>query len=163
MREIKFRAWDKRDKIWCDWEHNIMLGLDGEVFRNGIEDKAPEVELMQFTGLQDKNGKDIYEGDIIEKLSWNVSQIGENKVGDKIETCKKGLVEIFEIRPHTSENWIKTHDLALYWSKDFEEVVYDNEVGFRPLQDNDLEFGRGIYNNKCRVVGNIYSNPELLK
>lgn len=58
MREIKFRAWDIRDnKIYPD-EEILYSGAIEEHNKNG------KIILMQFTGLYDKNGKEIYEGDI---------------------------------------------------------------------------------------------------
>jgi uncharacterized phage protein (TIGR01671 family) len=60
-REIKFRAWDES----C----NKMRGLDGvkDCFGMRSDGKTnDDFILMQFTGLKDKNGKDIYEGDIVE-------------------------------------------------------------------------------------------------
>lgn len=56
MREIKFRAWDGFQKKMFDIK---SLKLPHR------EDLSPEVYLMQFTGLLDKNGKEIYEGDIL--------------------------------------------------------------------------------------------------
>ena len=74
MRDIKFRAWHKDKKCWLQ---------DVEVFEDGSWDGAlpnectqiggmvtgytePECVLMQYTGLKDKNGKEIYEGDIVQ-------------------------------------------------------------------------------------------------
>ena len=70
MREIKFRAWDRGEKLMGNV--NWLCPRDREVFivRGwfGDEDKeliGSQFELMQYTGLKDKNGKEIYEGDIV--------------------------------------------------------------------------------------------------
>lgn len=54
-REIKFRIWDKINRMWLRC-FNVNLFDIGDL---------PNVELMQYTGVKDKNGKEIYENDLI--------------------------------------------------------------------------------------------------
>ena len=62
MREIKFRAWDKLT--------TKMYGVEFINFAD-FRDKEGSTILMQYTGLKDKNGKEIYEGDIVTSLDWD--------------------------------------------------------------------------------------------
>lgn len=66
-REIKFRMWNVSQMIYAPNHLNSNLEpyitLHGLYYVNGIHQK--DMVLMQYTGLYDKNGKEIYEGDII--------------------------------------------------------------------------------------------------
>jgi len=130
MREIKFRGWIGEDFIFSE-----CVFQDNDVWRilNPNDDNWWAcLEPQQFTGLKDKNGKEIYEGDIIfhEKFEEH-SEILYFEKG----MCFIGLPVEKEVR----EDYLKGH------------------VHYLDLTCENLQI------SKCRVVGNIYENPELLE
>jgi uncharacterized phage protein (TIGR01671 family) len=85
-RELKFRVWDNLKKEWVSnkqiWRIKTDSGGYGEILPPAIywRQHPQGLTIQQFTGLYDKNGKEIYEGDILEIPN---SEIGKNSIREK--------------------------------------------------------------------------------
>ncbi len=133
MREIKFRAWDNILNEYFSWEDSIKFNN----YHDLIEDNYNgAVSLEQYTGLKDKNGVDIYEGDIVQPVRFYE---GFERF-PKIEPTKIGLPLKVNFGNCVFGKWIAR------------EV---NETGFGV---NDYQFSKDL-----AVIGNIHENPELLE
>lgn len=63
-REIKFRIWDEEEKFFCELSYPWII-IDNSVTNATIGEIWRNVEITQFTCEKDKNGREIYEGDIV--------------------------------------------------------------------------------------------------
>lgn len=139
MREIKFRAWDKKLNKMLD-VLGIYFHRNGSVMNISLRDgghHSGELILLQYTGLKDKNGVEIYEGDVVQdSTGWG----GEVRFGKQ------------QRRNHLNE--VPEDFIGWYvWGKDPDDSVWTHfDSVTQSLIDGDAE-----------VIGDIYSNPELLK
>jgi uncharacterized phage protein (TIGR01671 family) len=80
MKEIKFRAWDKQDNKMYEKQAVDEDGYAVDINGDEAYSNEPFRILMQYTGLKDKNGVEIYEGDIVKyNLSFPVGEIVFNR------------------------------------------------------------------------------------
>lgn len=128
QREIKFRAWDKEKKVMSavrswDFAHgDVELGKE---LQPEADKFTEEVELMQYTGLTDRNGVEIYEGDIV-------------KWGHHCERCRENPVRIakVEINPDIQFN-----------TKNVDCIFHYGNFAYQDTE-NHLEVIGNIYENK---------------
>jgi uncharacterized phage protein (TIGR01671 family) len=130
MREIKYRAWDKRFKIMFQVSE-MSLGRNSWV--KGIADQfSREFILMQYTGLKDKNGVEIYEGDILR--SSNDGKNGCDVWNDLL--CSV--------------------DISMPLNLALKDIQHKN------LKWNFNDYNSVEHIRFCEIMGNIYENQELL-
>ena len=132
MREIKFRAWDAEENKF--WYFTLQEILERRMsYRGSWDDKILRCEKTQYIGLNDKNGKEIYEKDIVVFDCYSYEEPENTYTGEIIYS-----------------NGNSCFSLSGYdeWSK----------VEYVPL----CEIG-GSYTTIIEVIGNIHENPELLE
>ena len=133
MGLMRFRVWHKDDKVMLSNHLGFMITDTGQLLIEsmlGDEATMEKVELenyivMQYTGLKDRNGVEIYEGDILE--------VEKNEDG--------------------------TYKGTINGNTFFDRFQgYSSKIKVEGMHDiNTLRY----WNNRVRIIGNIYENPEL--
>ena len=136
MRENKYKVWCKNNNEWE--KDKMMFFCDGSLaqLKNGliIPCKQETHIIVFYTGLLDKNSKEIYEGDILKRY---VDYDEDDKHEEIGYVGYRDCCYVLEERRNVKEKDIEKTVQYIEWSSEFFE--------------------------NCEVIGNIYSNPELLK
>jgi len=154
MREIKFRAWDGEK---MNYEVD-MLSKWGAI-KKGYSStpwikEASAGFSMQYTGLKDKNGKEIYEGDIV-VCSYFKMSLGINLGVTEVDAELKGVINFNDL------SLCVTNIVSEKWSH---YTGYDDGEGSCEITYlHDVYEGSTEAEMSIEVIGNIYENPELLK
>ncbi len=149
QRPLKFRAWYHATKpeyhqgIQTNPDKMLQVG-DNSGTKHPLDcciyfKQGQPVELMQYTGLKDSKGREIYEGDIvrvIETQKWNVW---------RKEVCHRSIYGPEFIAPVVWNDKQTSFTLAYKWS---DTGKIDDHIRILP--------------SETEVIGNIYSNPEVL-
>lgn len=147
-RELKFRAWNHKAK---QMYYNVCIDMygcanDGVSFLTyGKKDR-----VMQYTGLKEKKGKKIYEGDIIKvttKHGFHGELLNEFKEEKKLDTI----------------NGIGLHFIGVVRIDLLRGLMFENpKTGYaEPMFSRHRKIFS--YHSGIEIIGNIYQNPELLK
>lgn len=148
MDNMKIRAWDKKEKRMCSVVA-IWFSLGSIILESGIfvyERKLDEVELMQSTGLKDKNGVEIYEGDIIEFEDESFCYPFDDEA--IVEIINRAQVILDKVKGVFLENFmVKDSTIA-------KEYKYYYDL---PTSEKTIFF------KECSVVGNVFEDENLLE
>lgn len=132
MREIKFRGFHKPTKRMIDLKAITPLALDSKLDRDGLFLPFDDnIELMQFTGLKDKNGKEIFEGDII-----------------KTDSFVGGMQNFI----------IEWDEYGAWWQ--LKNVNNAEDVNFAGKGIDEITIYSSS-EWKREIIGNVFENPEL--
>lgn len=133
MREILFRGKRIDNGEWAIGDIRF-IGTRIEIGGGYVSNEVDPKTVGQFTGLKDKNGKKIFEGDIVECVSWN--EFFRDEFEKPMEAMRRKMKVVFHNGSFRMKETLPCGLQPNYW-----DLIYDGNI---------------------EVIGNIHDNPELL-
>ena len=187
-REIKFRIWNKKSQSWVHGPGQ-EVNLFGEmILLGGFMDKIPLVEILQdcvvcqYTSLKDKEGSDIYDGDILARDYSTKYYIGRDirggkDCGAKYSDMPAPFRSVYGVSWFNGTYEVNCSEYSILINGWVANLLHDNRhlkeglkpYGFGAAHPLGLEFESenygafGVVAAKVSIIGNIYDNPDLLK
>lgn len=151
-RITKFRIWNKELKT-MDYDGGIYDLFDSDIhdckylcLNKFILDISDKFNLMQFTGTHDKDGREIYEGDLVK---WK-EQI------DKDESVKTNEYILGLVLWNREEcRFVVSQITKGIWTYKVGDSLFEHDTEFYSYNDAEFDW------KDLEVVGNIYENPDL--
>ncbi len=143
--KIKFRAWDKEGNDYSNWKPQMIYQSD---WGKAIETKGSLLNpciksnrfiFMQYTGLKDKNDKEIYEGDIVLCEIWH-----------------GGVEAVFH------EKKLKKQGKTTDWKYPYKIIYMKDRFELGYTDDDQIPADLKYIHEQIEIIGNIYQNKDLL-
>jgi len=175
MKEIKFRIWTKVAGMLSDTEMDILRQQAESV--KTLSEFFKQVQIggniiMQYTGIRDKNRKEVYEGDIVGFEVYNDSYVTVLDPDQDAKQRKNDYKKLdmedddsywnYSNKYHIKES-LRCALVIKYNEENMSYCLWEIPVNTQLFDEYEADWSEENIPDTFKVIGNIYQNPELLE